>query len=361
MPAPRNSRQAVPRTNITKAVHRATHKGSLKSDAKVVTRAGVKLVAGAKAGPRNEPRRATLGLPSRAGQPGARAKPRGGARNGPPTQPQGVSRAGAQGMARAGPKKKAWAEPQGAGRGEPRADTRGKPTGKHWVEAPPSALPARPRAEPQGRTQAKPWAGPQAPLRNRPIADPRTQSRPVTRSGAGTFTRANQAARPRPVAVGIAAEGSDAAQSVAPRGARRPVVAKAVNAAAASTINVEVAGEFIELNHLLKLAGLATSGGSGKAMVAAGGILVDGVEELRKTRKVREGQIVSVGALRIRVVAAVPVVADAAAPFEDPTAQGGADPVAPARPAAWPKKPTRDGMAQHGSRAKRPPRKLAPK
>ncbi len=122
-----------------------------------------------------------------------------------------------------------------------------------------------------------------------------------------------------------------------------------------------MAGEFIELNHLLKLAGLATSGGSGKAMVAAGGILVDGLEELRKTCKVREGQMVTVGALRIRVVAAVPVVADAAVSFEDPTAQDVADPAAPALPAAWPKKPARGGMAQRGNRAKRPPRKLAPK
>lgn len=62
--------------------------------------------------------------------------------------------------------------------------------------------------------------------------------------------------------------------------------------------------DFVELNQLLKLAGLADSGGAGKQLVAAGAVSVDGQVELRKTCKVRAGQIVSLGDVEIRVIAA---------------------------------------------------------
>jgi ribosome-associated protein len=62
--------------------------------------------------------------------------------------------------------------------------------------------------------------------------------------------------------------------------------------------------DFIELNQLLKLCGLCTSGGAGKALVAAGGVTVDGAVELRKTCKIRLGQIIGCGDVRIRVVVA---------------------------------------------------------
>lgn len=50
--------------------------------------------------------------------------------------------------------------------------------------------------------------------------------------------------------------------------------------------------EFIELNNLLKAAGLCNSGGEAKAVVAEGRVTVDGVTELRKRCKIRKGQIV---------------------------------------------------------------------
>ena len=62
--------------------------------------------------------------------------------------------------------------------------------------------------------------------------------------------------------------------------------------------------EFIELNQLLKLSGVCDSGGAGKAIVAAGEVSVDGRVELRKTYKVRAGSIVTLGDIRITVVAA---------------------------------------------------------
>ena len=66
-------------------------------------------------------------------------------------------------------------------------------------------------------------------------------------------------------------------------------------------INFDLAGEFVELNQLLKLAGLCDSGGAGKNMVASGVVSVDGKKELRKTAKIRAGQVVSVGDVRISV------------------------------------------------------------
>ncbi len=66
-------------------------------------------------------------------------------------------------------------------------------------------------------------------------------------------------------------------------------------------IEFALEGEFVELNQLLKLAGLCASGGAGKAMVAEGGVKVDDKTELRKTCKIRAGQVVSAGDVRIRV------------------------------------------------------------
>ena len=61
--------------------------------------------------------------------------------------------------------------------------------------------------------------------------------------------------------------------------------------------------EFVQLNQLLKLTGLCDSGGAGKALVAGGGISVDGSVELRKTCKIRVGQVVRVGDVQITVAA----------------------------------------------------------
>ena len=66
-------------------------------------------------------------------------------------------------------------------------------------------------------------------------------------------------------------------------------------------VEFELAGEFVELNQLLKLAGLCDSGGAGKNMVASGVVSVDGKRELRKTAKIRAGQVVTVGDVCISV------------------------------------------------------------
>ena len=69
------------------------------------------------------------------------------------------------------------------------------------------------------------------------------------------------------------------------------------------TIDFTLDRDFIELNQLLKLAGLCDSGGAGKQLVASGAVQVDGAVELRKTAKIRAGQRVRVDAIEIRVAA----------------------------------------------------------
>jgi ribosome-associated protein len=60
-------------------------------------------------------------------------------------------------------------------------------------------------------------------------------------------------------------------------------------------------GDHIEVNQLLKLAGICDSGGAGKRLVASGRVMVDGRAESRKTAKVRAGQTVVCDSLTITV------------------------------------------------------------
>ncbi len=66
-------------------------------------------------------------------------------------------------------------------------------------------------------------------------------------------------------------------------------------------IDFELRGEYITLDALLKATGLAPSGGVAKMMVADGRVQVDGQDELRKTCKIRAGQVVSLHGVRISV------------------------------------------------------------
>ena len=68
-------------------------------------------------------------------------------------------------------------------------------------------------------------------------------------------------------------------------------------------LTFELNGEYIEVNQLLKLVGVVDSGGAGKNLVASGVVSVDGKKELRKTAKIRAGQTVSLGDVRISVTA----------------------------------------------------------
>lgn len=69
------------------------------------------------------------------------------------------------------------------------------------------------------------------------------------------------------------------------------------------TIDFVLSREHVELCQLLKLAGIADSGGAGKHLVAAGEVTVDGKPESRKTAKIRAGQSVVCRGVTIAVKA----------------------------------------------------------
>ena len=66
-------------------------------------------------------------------------------------------------------------------------------------------------------------------------------------------------------------------------------------------LDFTLTGDYVELHNLLKITGLADSGGTAKQIVASGAVKVDGEVELRKTCKVRAGQVVLFGDTRIAV------------------------------------------------------------
>ena len=79
------------------------------------------------------------------------------------------------------------------------------------------------------------------------------------------------------------------------------------------SIPFELRGEFITLDRLLKATGVAPSGGAAKQLVAEGRVQVDGLDELRKTAKLRAGQVVGLTGLRITLLpdpASMPGLAD---------------------------------------------------
>ena len=70
------------------------------------------------------------------------------------------------------------------------------------------------------------------------------------------------------------------------------------------TIQFTLRGEHVALCDLLKLTGIADSGGQGKLMIVNGDVTVDGRPESRKTAKIRAGQTVQCLGQTVRVVSA---------------------------------------------------------
>ncbi len=57
----------------------------------------------------------------------------------------------------------------------------------------------------------------------------------------------------------------------------------------------------IRLGQLLKLAGLADSGGEARALVADGAVTVNGAVETRRGRQLHPGDVIAAGGEEIRV------------------------------------------------------------
>ena len=58
--------------------------------------------------------------------------------------------------------------------------------------------------------------------------------------------------------------------------------------------DVEIRGDVIRLGQLLQLAGVADSGGQAKALLAEGGVTVNGEPESRRGRQLHRGDVVAV-------------------------------------------------------------------
>lgn len=64
---------------------------------------------------------------------------------------------------------------------------------------------------------------------------------------------------------------------------------------------VEISGYTIRLGQLLKLAGVAESGVDAKALLAEGGVTVNGEAEERRGRQLHPGDVVEVAGEELRV------------------------------------------------------------
>ena len=65
---------------------------------------------------------------------------------------------------------------------------------------------------------------------------------------------------------------------------------------------VPIAGDMIRLGQLLKLAGLADSGGEARDLVTGGAVRVNGEVETRRGRQLHRGDVVNCGAQAVRIV-----------------------------------------------------------
>jgi ribosome-associated protein len=66
-------------------------------------------------------------------------------------------------------------------------------------------------------------------------------------------------------------------------------------------LDVAIRDDTIRLGQLLKLAGLAESGGDARELVQAGEVRVNGEVDTRRGRQLRHGDLVQVGAQTVRV------------------------------------------------------------
>jgi ribosome-associated protein len=68
------------------------------------------------------------------------------------------------------------------------------------------------------------------------------------------------------------------------------------------TRDVEIRDETIRLGQLLKLAGVASTGGEARELVQAGAVLVNGEVETRRGRRLHGGDVVEADGERLRVI-----------------------------------------------------------
>ncbi len=69
----------------------------------------------------------------------------------------------------------------------------------------------------------------------------------------------------------------------------------------ADCIELQLRGDHITLDALLKASGIVGSGGEAKVLISEGGVRVNGDIETRRGRKLRAGDEVVAGGRRVRV------------------------------------------------------------
>lgn len=70
--------------------------------------------------------------------------------------------------------------------------------------------------------------------------------------------------------------------------------------------DVQIRGEMIRLGQLLKLSGIADSGGEARELLLAEQVTVNGEAEQRRGRQLHGGDLVEVGEDVVRIVATAP-------------------------------------------------------
>lgn len=65
--------------------------------------------------------------------------------------------------------------------------------------------------------------------------------------------------------------------------------------------DVTIREDTIRLGQALKLSGLASSGGEARALIEQGDVTVNGEPETRRGRRLHRGDVVALGAERIRI------------------------------------------------------------
>jgi ribosome-associated protein len=64
---------------------------------------------------------------------------------------------------------------------------------------------------------------------------------------------------------------------------------------------IEVTGEFIKLDSLLKLAGIVMTGGEAKVLIADGAVTVNGDVTTERGRKLRDGALIRANGQTVRI------------------------------------------------------------
>lgn len=68
--------------------------------------------------------------------------------------------------------------------------------------------------------------------------------------------------------------------------------------------DIEISTDTIRLGQLLKLANLVDSGSDAKILLAGGEVCVNGEIEMRRGRQLRDGDVVSLDDIAVRVITA---------------------------------------------------------